>query len=60
LRVVADTLEPFMPVASKKILGLLDVDEKLARAPFGDGIQPGHHVNPTTPLFPRIDKKVRT
>ena len=60
LRVVADTLEPFMPVASKKILGLLDVDEKLARAPYGDGIKPGHRVNPTTPLFPRIDKKART
>jgi methionyl-tRNA synthetase len=60
LRVVADTLEPFMPVASKKILGLLNVDEKLARAPYGDGIKPGHRVNPTTPLFPRIDKKART
>jgi methionyl-tRNA synthetase len=60
LRVVADTLEPFMPVASKKILGLLNVDEKLARAPYGDGIKPGHRVNPTTPLFPRIDKKARS
>jgi len=59
LRVVADILEPFMPVTSKKILGLLNVDEKLARAPYGDGIKPGHRVNPTTPLFPRIDKKAR-
>src|SRR5208337_3392364 len=59
LRVVAYTLEPFMPVASKKILGLLNVDEKLARAPYGEGIKPGHRVNPTTPLFPRIDKKTR-
>ena len=59
LRVAAYTLEPFMPVASKKILGLLNVDEKLARAPYGDGIKPGHRVNPTTPLFPRIDKKAR-
>ena len=48
-----------MPVTSKKILGLLNVDEKLARAPYGDGIKPGHRVNPTTPLFPRIDKKAR-
>ena len=60
LRVVADTLEPFMPVASKKILGLLNVDEKLAPAPYGDGVKPGHRVNPTTPLFPRIDKKARS
>jgi methionyl-tRNA synthetase len=57
LRVVADTLEPFMPVTSKKILALLNVDEKLARAPYGEGIKSGHHVNPTTPLFPRIEKK---
>src|SRR5208283_2306636 len=60
LRVVADILEPFMPVTSRKILGLLNADEKLARAPYGDGIKPGHRVNPTTPLFPRIDKKART
>ena len=61
LRVVADTLGPFMPVTAKKILALLNVDEKLARAPYGDGIKPGHRVNPATPLFPRIDKeKART
>jgi methionyl-tRNA synthetase len=60
LRVVADTLDPFMPVASKKILDLLNVDEKQARAPYGEGIKPGHRVNPTTPLFPRIDKKAKS
>jgi len=61
LRVVADTLGPFMPVTAKKILALLNVDETLARAPYGDGIKVGHRVNPTTPLFPRIDKeKART
>jgi len=60
LRVVADTLGPFMPVTAKKILALLNVDEKLARAPYGDGIKPGHRVNPATPLFPRIDRKART
>src|SRR5208282_1567183 len=57
LRVIADTLDPFMPVSSKKILALLNVDDRLARAPYGAGIKPGHRVNPTTPLFPRIDKK---
>jgi hypothetical protein len=36
----------------------VNVDVKLARAPYGEGIKPGHHVNPTTtPLFPRIEKK---
>jgi methionyl-tRNA synthetase len=60
LRVAADTLDPFMPVTSKKILGLLNVDDRLARAPYGDGIKAGHQVNPTTPLFPRIDRKART
>jgi methionyl-tRNA synthetase len=59
LRVIADNLEPFMPVTSAKILDLLNVDEKQARAPYGQGITRGHRVKPTTPLFPRIDKKAR-
>ncbi len=57
LRVVADTLEPFMPITSKKILSLLNVDETQARAPYGKGIKPGHRVNPTTPLFPASTRK---
>jgi methionyl-tRNA synthetase len=57
LRVVADNLEPFMPVTSKRILGLLNVDQTQARAPYGHGIKAGHRVNSTTPLFPRIEKK---
>ncbi len=60
LRVIADTLEPFMPATSAKILELLAVDQATARAPFGQGIKPGHRVKPTTPLFPRIDRKART
>jgi methionyl-tRNA synthetase len=59
LRVIADNLTPFMPVTSAKILDLLNVDEKQARAPYGQGIARGHRVKPTTPLFPRIDKKAR-
>jgi methionyl-tRNA synthetase len=59
LRVIADNLEPFMPVTSAKILDLLSVEEKQARAPYGRGIARGHRVKPTTPLFPRIDKKAR-
>jgi hypothetical protein len=35
----------------------VNVDEKLAREPYGEGIKPAHRVNPTTPLFPRIEKK---
>ena len=57
LRVVAYTLEAFMPVSSKKIRGLLNLDDQVASAAYGAGIKPGHRVNPTTPLFPRIDKK---
>jgi methionyl-tRNA synthetase len=62
LRVIADTLEPFMPATSAKILELLAVDQAqaTAHAPFGQGIKPGHRVKPTTPLFPRIDRKART
>ena len=59
LRVIADILTPFMPVTSAKILDLLNVDETQARAPYGQGIARGHRVKPTTPLFPRIDKKAR-
>ena len=59
LRVIADNLTPFMPVTSAKILDLLNVDEKQARAPYGQGIARGHRVKPTTPLFPRIDKNTR-
>jgi methionyl-tRNA synthetase len=57
LRVIADTLEPFMPVTARKILDLLEVDEATARTPFGEGLKPGHRVKPATPLFPRIEKK---
>jgi methionyl-tRNA synthetase len=57
LRVIADTLEPFMPVTSKRMLDLLGVDEATARAPFGQGLKPGHRVNPPVALFPRIEKK---
>jgi methionyl-tRNA synthetase len=56
LRVIADTLEPFMPVTSGKILALLNVDAATARMPFGAGIKPGHKVNPPIALFPRIEK----
>jgi len=56
LRVVADTLEPFMPVNSRRLLELLAVDEAIARAPYGQGIKPGHRVNAPVPLFPRIEK----
>jgi methionyl-tRNA synthetase len=57
LRVVGDTLEPFMPVTSRKMLDLLSVvDEATARAPFGHGIKRGHRVKPPVALFPRIEK----
>lgn len=59
LRVIAATLEPFMPRQAQKLLGLLAVDEAAASAPFGAGLRPGHRVNAPTPLFPRIEKKDR-
>ena len=55
-RVVADTLEPFMPVTARKIFDLLNVDEAAARKPYGEGLKPGHRVKPPVPLFPRREK----
>ena len=56
LRVVGDALEPFMPVTSRRLAELLAVDAATARAPYGQGIKPGHRVNAPVPLFPRIEK----
>jgi methionyl-tRNA synthetase len=56
LRVAADLLEPFLPTMSAKLVDLLNVDEKTLRAPYGEGLKPGHRVKPPIPLFPRIDK----
>ncbi len=55
LRVIGYELEPFMPVTSRKLLDLLNVDEATGAAPFGQGIKPGHRVNPPVALFPRIE-----
>jgi methionyl-tRNA synthetase len=57
LRVVATSLEPFMPVTSRRILDLLQVGESSTRASYGQGLKAGHKVRPATPLFPRIDNK---
>lgn len=56
LRVVADTLEPFMPVTARKMLALLGAEGPIAGAPFGQGLRPGHLVKPAVALFPRIEK----
>src|SRR5262249_44230226 len=56
LRVVADTLEPYMPVTSARLLELLGTGEVSARAPYGQGFKPGHRVNPPVALFPRIER----
>ena len=56
LRVTADLLEPFMPTMAAKLVDLLNADEKTLRAPYGEGLKPGHRVKPPIPLFPRIDK----
>jgi methionyl-tRNA synthetase len=57
LRVAAFALEPFMPVTSRRILELLQVEDAAAAAPYGWGLKAGRKVKPATPLFPRIDKK---
>jgi methionyl-tRNA synthetase len=56
IRVIADALEPFMPVTASKIFELLNVDEATARKPYGSGLKAGHKVNPPVPLFPRREK----
>jgi len=59
LRVIAATLEPFMPRRAAKLLDLLGVDEIAADAPFGAGLKPGDRVKAPVALFPRIDKTDR-
>ena len=59
LRVIAATLEPFMPRQAAKLLDLLGVDEAAAYAPFGAGLKPGDRVKAPVALFPRIDKTER-
>jgi len=55
LRVIADTLEPFMPVTARKIFEMLNVDEATAHKPYGEGLKPGHKVKAPVALFPRIE-----
>jgi hypothetical protein len=45
-----------MPVTAGKLFDMLNLDEKLARAPYGEGLKPGHKVNAPVALFPRIEK----
>jgi len=56
LRVIADNLEPFMPVTAKKIFAMLNVDDATAHRPHGEGLKPGHKVSAPIALFPRIEK----
>jgi methionyl-tRNA synthetase len=56
LRIAADLLEPFLPTMSAKLVDLLNVEEKALRAPYGEGLKPGHRVKPPVALFPRLDK----
>jgi methionyl-tRNA synthetase len=57
LRVVADALEPFMPVMAPRLLDLLNVGRERAGLPFGQGLKPGDTVKPPAALFPRIEKQ---
>src|SRR5712691_5822454 len=60
MRVIADALEPFMPVTAGKIFDLLSVEGASARAAYGEGLKPGNKVKAPVALFPRIDKTART
>jgi hypothetical protein len=35
---------------------MLNIDAESARKPYGEGLKPGHKVNPPIALFPRIEK----
>jgi methionyl-tRNA synthetase len=45
-----------MPITTQKIFDMLAVDDATVRKPYGEGLKPGHKVNPPTALFPRIEK----
>ena len=53
---IADAVEPFMPVTARRMIEMLGVDEETLRKPFGEGLKPGHRVKPPVALFPRIEK----
>jgi methionyl-tRNA synthetase len=59
LRVIADSLEPFMPVTARRMAEMMNLDDELLRKPFGAGLKPGHRVNPPVALFPRIEKTAK-
>ena len=56
LRVIADTLEPFMPETVKRIKAMLKIEDALLFAPLGRGLAQGHSVSAPSALFPRIEK----
>lgn len=56
IRVIADALEPFMPITSCKIFDLLNINDASARAPYGYGLKPAHRIKAPVALFPRIEK----
>ena len=58
LRVVTDALEPFMPVTALKLRDMLGVEGPTLRAPYGQGLKPGHKLKAPVALFPRIEKSV--
>ena len=60
IRVIADALEPFMPVTARRIFGLLRVEDATAHVPYGDGLKAGHTVKPPAALFPRIEKTAKS
>ena len=54
LRVAAVSVDPFCRDVAADC-GPAQSTRRL-RAPYGEGLKPGHRVKPPIPLFPRIDK----
>lgn len=59
LRIVAILIYPFIPESAKKIWAQLGIKEDLGKIKFSGAknwavLEPGHAINKSTPLFPRI------
>ena len=55
VRTLARVLAPFMPDTAEDLRQLLAIDGTKLGAVWGEGLVPGHQVNPPKNLFPRIE-----
>jgi methionyl-tRNA synthetase len=59
VRTLARVLAPFMPETAVELRSLLAIGEDRLAAPWGEGLIPGHKINPPKVLFPRIDTEAK-